>query len=114
MAVNFSGKWALQGAGGGAGGGRGAPTILSLTQAGAEATGTLSVRIDAGTNSPVNTEIWAGKVEGEKLSFYVWTGTDQPVKTIYVGTMSASGEEISFAVTGGRGGPQQVTARRAR
>jgi len=66
-------------------------------------TGTISLRIDAGTNSPVNNEIWGGKVAADTLSFYVWTGTDQPVKVSYRGTMSASGEEIVFTVTGGRG-----------
>jgi len=62
------------------------------------------VRVDPDTNSPVNDEARAGKVEGETLSFYVWTGTEQPVKTIYAGIISASGDQVSFAVTGGRGG----------
>lgn len=101
-AVNFSGKWALQSPAG-RGGGRGGPTILILTQVGKIVTGTISVRIDAGSNSPVNAEIWDGKVEGDALSFYVWTGTDQPAKTTYTGTMPASGDEIVFTVTGGRG-----------
>ena len=102
MAVNFSGKWALQGAAS-RGGSRGGATILTLTQVGNEATGTISVRIDAGSNSPVNDEIWGGKVVGDALSFYIWTGTDQPAKTTYVGVMSATGDEITFTVTGGRG-----------
>jgi hypothetical protein len=102
FAANFSGKWALQNAAGR--GGRGGSTVLTLNQAGDQVTGTITLRIDAGTNSPVNNEIWGGKVAGDTLSFYVWTGTDQPAKTSYRGTMSASGDEIVFTVTGGRGG----------
>lgn len=126
-AANFSGKWALQHAN--SRGGRGGPTVLSLNQVGDTVTGTISLRIDLGTNSPVNNEIWGGKVAGDTLSFYVWTGTDQPTKTSYRGTMSASGDAIVFTVTGGRGGvgggqpaagganvtaPQQITAQRVR
>ena len=103
FAVNFSGKWAIQPATG-ARGGRGGPTILVLNHVGDEVTGTISGRVDAGTGSPVNTEVLGGKVEGDVLSFYVWTGTDQPAKTTYRGTMSATGDEIQFTVTGGRGG----------
>ncbi len=112
-AANFSGKWALQSAAG-RGGGRGGSTVLTLAQAGNEVTGTISVRIDAGTNSPVNDEVWGGKVEGDAVTFYVWTGTDQPAKTVYKGTISAAGDEITFTVTGGRGGSQQITARRTK
>jgi hypothetical protein len=103
-AANFSGRWAIQSAAGRAGGGRGAPTILTLNQAGNEVTGSITVRIDPGTSSPVNTEVLGGKVDGEVLSFYVWTGTDQPVKTSYRGTLSPSGEEIAFTVSAGRAG----------
>jgi hypothetical protein len=102
FAVNFSGKWALQNAAG-RGGGRGGGTILTLNQVGDQVTGTVTLRIDAGSNSPVNNEIWAGRVAGDTISFYVWTGSDQPAKTSYRGTMSASGDEIVFTVTGGRG-----------
>jgi len=112
LAANFSGKWALQSAAGR--GGRGA-TAVTLNQVGDEVTGTISVRIDAGTNSPVNDEIWGGKVQGDTLSFYIWTGTDQPVRTSYRGTMSASGDEIAFTVTRGRAGAaQQMVARRVK
>ncbi len=111
-AANFSGKWAVQNPGGRGGSGA---AVLALNHAGSEVTGTISIRIDMGTNSPVNNEIWAGKAEGDAISFYVWTGTDQPAKTIYRGTMSASGDEIVFTVTRGRGGSgQQLTARRVR
>ena len=111
-AANFSGKWALQGAAGR--GGRGGTAIV-LNHAGDEVTGTISVRIDGGTNSPVYDQIWGGKVEGDTVSFYVWTGTDQPVRTSYRGTMSASGDEIAFTVTRGRAGAaQQMVARRVK
>ena len=127
LAQNFSGKWALQSATG-RGGGRGA-TVLTLNHAGNEVTGTISVPIQVGTTAPVNDEIWDGKVEGNALSFYVWTGNDQPVKTSYRGTLSASGDEITFTVTRGRAGattlgtaagrggpasPMQMTARRVK
>jgi hypothetical protein len=102
FAANFSGKWALQNAMGR--GGRGGATVLTLNQVGDQVTGTITLRIDAGTNSPVNNEIWGGKVAGDTLSFYVWTGTDQPSRVTYRGTMSASDDEIVFTVTGGRGG----------
>jgi hypothetical protein len=102
--ANFSGKWVIQ-TPAGRGGGRGAPTVLVLNQAGAEVTGTITVRIDPGTSSPLNTEVMGGKVDGDKITFYVWTGTDQPVKAMYSGAMSAAGDEISFTVTGGRAAP---------
>lgn len=122
LGANFSGKWTIQSPAGRGGGGRGSPTILTLNQAGNEVTGSITVRIDPGTSSPVNTDVLAGKVEGDVLSFYVWIGTDQPSKTSYRGTMSPSGEEIAFTVTGGgrAGGggqaatPQQLTAKRAK
>jgi hypothetical protein len=103
FAVNFSGRWAIQSAAG-ARGGRGGLTILVLNHVGDEVTGTISGRGNAGTGSPVNTDVLGGKVEGDVISFYVWTGTDQPVKTSYRGTMSPAGDEIQFIVTGGRGG----------
>ena len=110
-AANFSGKWEIRstaGRGGNRGGG-----VLTLNQVGNEVTGTMSVPTQIGTNSPVNEEIWDGKVEGDTLSFYVWRGTDQPMKTNYRGTMSASGDEIVFTVNRGRGDAgQQMTARR--
>jgi hypothetical protein len=122
-AVNFSGKWAIEMAGRGGRGGQ--ATILVLNHVGKEVTGTISARQDAGTGSPANTEILGGVVEGETLTFYVWSGTDQPVKTIYKGTMSGD-DTIELTVTGGsagsgnfamgRGasGPQKITAKRAK
>jgi hypothetical protein len=85
-----------------------------LNQVGSEVTGTLSARIDAGSASPINTEIFGGKVDGEVLTFYVWTGTDQPAKTSYRGTLSPSGEEIIFTVTASSGNPVTVAARRTK
>jgi hypothetical protein len=122
-AANFSGKWALETPG--RGGRGGAPTIIVLNQVGKEVTGNITARSDAGTGSPVNSEILGGVVEGDTLSFYVWVGTDQPVKTFYKGTMSGE-ETIEFTVTGGpvgggnyalgrgQSGPQKVTAKRTR
>ncbi len=121
--VNFSGKWALETAG--RGGRGGAPTIVVLNQVGNEVTGSITARSDAGTGSPVNTEVLGGVVEGDTLSFYVWTGTDQPVKTFYKGVMSGE-DAIEFTVTGGPVGggnyalgrgqaaAQKVTAKRAK
>jgi hypothetical protein len=121
LAVNFSGKWAIQGNTGG--GGRGSATVLALNQVGDEVTGTVAAPIEAWTNSPLNNGIWGGKVEGGTLSFYVWTGRDQPAKAYYRGTMTASGDEIVFTVTRASGGEsggasaastQQMTARRVK
>ena len=121
-AANFSGKWAIEPPGRG---GRGAPTILSLNQVGKEVTGTITARSDAGTGTPVNSEVLGGLVEGDTISFYVWSGTDQPVKTLYKGTMSGE-ETITFTITGGpagggnfapgreQSGPQKVTAKRTK
>jgi hypothetical protein len=121
-AVNFSGKWVIEEAN------RGPlrpSTILILNQVGNEVTGSISSRINASSASPVHTEILDGKVEGDTLTFYVWTGLDRPVKAYYKGTLS--GEEIKFTVTGGAAessgfagpgagqqGPRQITAKRAK
>ena len=120
-AVNFSGKWVIEGANRGP---MRQPTILILNQVGNEVTGSISSRIDAGSASPTHNEILDGKVEGDTLTFYVWTGLDRPVKGYYKGTLS--GEEIKFTVTGGaqlsgfagpragEQGPRQITANRAK
>jgi hypothetical protein len=118
-AVNYSGKWALGNAAG-----RGGQTILVLNQVGQEVTGTIGARIDAGAGTPVNNEVLGGIVDGDTITFYVWTGRDQPVKTYYKGTMSGE-ETITFMVTGGpagggfgggggQAGPRQVTAKRSK
>jgi hypothetical protein len=122
-AANFSGKWAIQAPGRGE---RGGPqTILVLNQVGKEVTGTISARSTAGLGSPLNTEVLGGIVEGDTISFYVWSGSDEPVKRAYKGTLSGE-ETIEFTITGGQaaGGdnspgrgpssPQKITAKRTK
>jgi hypothetical protein len=100
LAVNFSGKWAIQTDTGGEG--RGRATILTLNQVGDEVTGTMVVPIEPWTNSPLNNTVWDGKVEENALSFYVWSGTDQPAKICYCGAISTSGDAIVFVVSHAR------------
>jgi hypothetical protein len=122
-AANFSGKWIIEAQGRSPG----QPvTTLILNQVGNQVTGSISGRNDAFSASPVNTEILDGTVEGDTITFYVWTGLDRPVKAFYKGTLS--GEEIKLTVTGGvagssgfsgpsatgQGSAQQITARRVR
>ena len=99
-AANFSGKWAL------AGTGRGGPTVFVLNQVGNEVTGNIvGQRVDPGSGAPQNQEILDGKVTGDVITFYIWTGSDVPARQMYKGTMS--GDEITFEITGGparRGG----------
>ena len=128
--ANFSGKWALPNAG------RGGPMFLVLNQVGNDVTGNiLAGGGSIGSGAPANSEILDGKANGDSISFYLWTGNDQPVKTMYKGTMSAAGDEIKFTVTRGPGGfvptqgggaqsggagragntgPQEITAKRAK
>jgi len=115
--TNFSGKWNISQPGRN---GARAVSVLTVNQSGTSVSGTLtSGRIDLGTASPVNSEIFGAKVEGDTLSFYVWRGTDKPVKQFYKGVMS--GDDINFTVTGGPVSPitqqpaanNQVTAKRA-
>jgi len=121
-AANFSGKWTM-------------PLPISfgplkqtllqtliLNQVGNEVAGTLATGslVPGASGAPVGTEIFDGKVEGDSISFYVWTGDDQPTKRYYKGTMT--GEEITFTATGGSappgaGGPpapQQLKAKRTK
>ena len=119
-AVNFSGKWVMEGANRGP---TRQPTVLILNQVGNEVTGSISSGNFAASASPTHNEVLDGKVEGDTLAFYVWTGLDRPVKAYYKGTLA--GEEIKFTVTGGaqRGSagpgagqqePRQITAKRAK
>jgi hypothetical protein len=101
FAANFSGKWMIEPPAGR--GGRGGPTILVLNQVGNEVTGTVSARGNIGSGSPAYTELFGGKVEGDVISFYAWTGSDEPVKTVYRGVMAPNGEEMKLTITGGRG-----------
>jgi hypothetical protein len=95
--TNFSGKWMIEAPSRGTM--RPPPTILTLNQIGNEVTGSVSVRNFAASASPTHTEVLDGKVEGDTLSFYMWSGLDRPVKVFYKGTLA--GEEIKFTVTGG-------------
>lgn len=102
-AINFSGKWTIENAGG-RGGGRGGPQTLILNQVGSDVTGELGGgRGGVASTAPVNNEIWNGTVTGDTISFYVWRGNDRPAKTFYKGQMSAAGDAITFTVTGGPG-----------
>jgi hypothetical protein len=119
--VNFSGKWTMEISDRP---GRTIQATLILTQVGSEVSGSVVVRARASSGSPAGTEIYGGKVEGDVITFYVWTGDDTPVKVLYRGTLSD--DEIHFTVTGSpvrfdvRGkriespGPQEVTARRTK
>jgi hypothetical protein len=117
---NVSGKWIFQT--GGRGGGRGGSQTLTLNQVGTEVTGELLGGGGGGGGSaaPINNEVYAGKIDGGTLSFYVWRGTDKPYKVSYSGTLNAAGDELTLTVTGapGRGGtppaPQTVTAKRSK
>jgi hypothetical protein len=132
LAVNFSGKWEIQRRT--APGESGNSTVLTLNQIGDEVTGNTNTAMEMWDNSPVTNTVWSGKVEGNTLSFYVWSGSDQPVKMHYCGTMAASGEEVVFTVAPVRSGesggcgsqaavatpgtgprsPRQVTAQRVK
>ena len=95
--TNFSGKWSMPQAGRN---GARSVSVLTINQGASAISGTLtSGRADLGTGSPVNTEIFGGKVEGDTITFYVWRGTDKPAKQFYKGVMH--GDEIDFTVTGG-------------
>jgi hypothetical protein len=93
-AENFSGHWALDMPGRG---GQAQKMSLELNQKGNVVTGTLSAVRDAGSASPVNNAIWAGRVDGNTITFYVWHGSDKPWKETFKGTLS--GDQITFTVT---------------
>ena len=94
LAENFSGHWVIETPGRG---GQFQQMFLVINQNGSTVTGTLSARIDVGSASPVNTQIWGGKADGNTLTFYVWRGSDKPWKQTYTGTMN--GDQITFMVT---------------
>ena len=124
LAENFSGHWVIETPGRG---GQVQQTFLVINQNGSAVTGTLSARLDAGTSSPVNNQIWGGEADGNTITFYVWRGSDKPWKQTYKGTLN--GDQIAFDVTDaphatnnfatvGRGGTTpnasvQVTAKRS-
>ena len=118
-ADNVSGKWIIETPGRG---GQMQRTTLVLNQTGQLVTGTVSAGNNPGTASPVHTDIYDGKVDGDTISFYVWRGSDQPWKENYKGTLA--GDTISFTITSDRQastqaapgrstGPVQATARRS-
>ena len=101
-ADNCSGKWVIETTGRG---GQVQRTVLILNQTGETLTGTISGRDNPGTASPVNTEIYGGKVDGDTVSFYIWQGSDQPWKQEFSGKLS--GDEIVFTITDDRPQSQQ-------
>lgn len=95
-AANFSGKWLLtrQAA---TGGRVPAPIVVTLNQVGKEVTGSITPPRGNSTGSPANVDVYGGKVYGDAISFYLWTGLDKPVKNMYEGKLNA--DEITFTVT---------------
>ncbi len=96
-AANFSGKWALSPEAGPAAGRGGAMPILVLNQVGTEVAGAITPPRGVSTGSPTYTEILGGQAGDDTISFYIWTGLDKPVKSLYQGRMA--GDEIVFTVT---------------
>jgi len=105
-AANFSGKWLFTRQGGGRGN---PPVVVTLNQIGSEVTGSLAPPRGNSTGSPAYTDVLGGKVDGDTISFYLWTGLDKPVKNFYQGKLA--GEEILFTLTVD-GRTFQVTAKR--
>jgi hypothetical protein len=122
-AANFSGKWAIVPEGRD---GASQQTTLVLNQVGVELEGALTPSVRGGDSTPVNSDIIDGKVDGDTVTFYVWTGSDRPQKAFYKGTLT--GDQITFTVTSGSGtapagaagngsaqsGPHQVVAKRTK
>jgi hypothetical protein len=110
--VNVSGKWTFTRQA--ARGGRGpAPMVVTLNQVGSELSGSVTPPPGNSTGSPANVEVLGGKIEGDTVSFYIWTGLDKPVRNFYSGKLN--GEEILFTVTVDNApAPFQVVAKRAR
>lgn len=97
-AANFSGQWAIQIPRPGRAS-QMETLYLTLNQVGNTVSGHLRAAVPPYSGSPLNTEIWDGKAEGDNISFYVWSGQDRPAKVYYQGVLS--GEEIRFTITGG-------------
>jgi hypothetical protein len=106
VAENFAGKWLIE---------TETPpgrtrTILELSQVGENVGGTLTViRGMSGLSLPpsLQQQIHGAKIDGKTLTFYVWTGRDEPLKDIYKGVLTDKGE-ISFEVERGVGPPPAV------
>ena len=112
LGANVSGKWIFTRQAGS--GGRGpAPMVVTLNQVGSELSGSITPPRGNSTGSPANVEVLGGKIEGETVSFYIWTGMDKPVKNYYSGKLN--GDQILFSVTAENvPAPFQVVAKRAR
>jgi hypothetical protein len=91
---NISGQWIIQTK---SPGGHTQSYILLLNQFQAALTGSLRLQAEISTGAPSSNEIVDGKVEGSTVSFYIWRGTDQPVKHLYKGIIS--GDQIRFTIT---------------
>ena len=97
---------------------------LFLNQVGSQVSGSLASAARASSGSPASTEVYDGTLAGDTISFYVWVGSDRPVKMMFRGRMID--DEIHFIVTGSpvrydvKGkpleplAPQEVTARRTK
>ena len=105
-AANFSGKWQLPGAG------ERPAAVLLLNQVGNEVTGSLTPPRGVSTGSPDNTDVLGGKVAGDAISFYLWTGFDQSVKVRYQGTLA--GDTLVLTVSADGANPVKITATRAK
>jgi hypothetical protein len=94
--------------------------VVTLNQVGNELSGSIGLPRGNSTGSPANVDVFGGKVDGDTIWFYLWTGLDKPVKNLYEGKLN--GDEILFTVTldaAGQAPPSmprsfQVTAKRIR
>src|ERR1700737_4429734 len=100
VAENFAGKWLIEtetpfGC---------ARTILELSQVEEKVGGTMMTVIRGmsrfGLPPSLQQQIHGAKIDGKTLTFYVWTGRDEPLKDIYKGVLTDKGE-ISFEVERG-------------
>ena len=85
-AANFSGKWQV------------GKSSLVLNQVGNRVDGIFASDDPMGI-SGVKGEIHDAKVEGDTLTFYVWLGSDKPVKQSYRGILID--DMIHFTIIGG-------------
>src|ERR1700730_18254108 len=107
VAENFAGKWLIETE---TPFGR-ARTILELSQVGERVEGTMMTMIPGmsafGLPASVQQPIHGARVGGKTLTFYVWTGRDEPLKDIYKGMLTDKGE-TSFEVQRAVGPPLAV------
>ena len=95
-AANVSGKWLFTRQAAAAGGRGQPPMVVTLNQVGSELSGNITPPRGNSTGSPANVDVLGGKVDGDDITFYLWTGLDKPVKNIYQGKLN--GDEITFTV----------------